>query len=274
MPYKHRARQKSPYPFKKRFRYFLSRLSGTRLQRSQNLLFVAMNGQHYKRLILRDSYIASTIEDNLERFGPSEHFPALVIRYEHEVWVEFIEGPTLRDREVDEQLVAMLADFYAAVCSRNPRQVDLSETPFPDRLQRDLHFLRQMDLLTEETYRYLEALAQRLMPLQVWVGFDYIDPVKKNLVIARDSGRICAIDVESLLDGQLIGTGVAKAFLRWLEPFRAEFFDHLARPGVPDIRPYYAFVELCFLAAWTKMGFLEKKWKYLDPAHFDRFRGL
>ncbi len=271
MPFEFQARQKSHYPFKKRLRYYLSRLAGTRLQKSQKLLFVTMNGRRFKRLVLRDSHLAAEIERNLEHFGSSEHFPPMITRYEHEIWVEYVAGSAIR--EVDADIVAKVADLYAAIYARRPRRVAVAETPFPDRLQRDLRFLNQMGVLTDDAYRDLEAFAARSMPPEVWIGFDYTDPVLKNFVIARESGRACAVDVESLLDGQLIGTGVAKACVRWLEPFREVFFDHLIRPEVPDFHTYFPYVELCFLATWTKMGFLEQKWKYVDSGHFDRFRG-
>jgi hypothetical protein len=96
----------------------------------------------------------------------------------------------------------------------------------------------------------------------------------QNFVITRDSGRVCAVDVESLRDEQLMGVGVARACEKWLGPFREVFFAHLARAGVPDFRAYFPFVELSFLAAIMKMQFLEKKWKNVDPTLFDRFRHL
>lgn len=272
MLYRRRPQQKSPYLPTRRIRYFLSRLFGTRLQKSQHLYFVTIHGQRFKRLILRDSFLASAIEHNLEGFGESEHFPLLIIRYEHEIWVEFIEGD--RIRKVDDQFVEKVADFFAAVYIRQPRHLDITETPFLYRLHRDLHFLKQVNVLTDNVYRELDEAARCLTPRRVWVGFDYTDPVLKNFVINQENGRVSAVDVESLLNDQLIGTGVAKACVRWLEPFRKNFLNHLADKGVPDFQSYLAFVELCFLATWTKTGFLERKWKFVDPALFDRFRRI
>jgi hypothetical protein len=250
----------------------LSRLFGTRLQRSKNLYFVTLNGQRFKRLILRDSYLADEIEQNLERFGASEHFPRLVIRYEHEIWVEFIDGTGIKT--VDEHVVKKMADFYAAVYARRPRYMDTVESPFLYRLHRDLGFLNQVGVLANNVYRELNTTAERLTPKRVWVGFDYSDPVLKNFVITRDGGRLCAVDVEGLVDNQLMGMGVAKASMRWLGPFVKVFFDHLARKEVPDFQSYFPFVELCFLAKWTKRNFFEKKWKVVNPTLFERFRHL
>jgi hypothetical protein len=150
----------------------------------------------------------------------------------------------------------------------------VAESPFPCRLQQNLRFLHQVGVLSAGAYGELEAAAERLRPSQVWVGFDYTDPQLQNFVLTREGGRVCAVDVESLRDEQLMGVGVARACEKWLEPFRELFFAHLARAGVPDFRAYFPFVELSFLAAQTKMQFLEKKWKNVDPALFNRFRRL
>lgn len=272
MSYRRSAHQKSGKSLKKRARYILSRLFGTRLQRYHNVYFVTINGRRFKRLILRDSYLASEMERNLERFGASEHFPPLVICFENEVWVEFVDGTPIQ--EVDERVVKKIADFYAVVYARRPRLVDTAEFPCLRRLHRDLRFLNQVRVLGDSAYRELDAAAERLTPKQVWVGFDYTDPVLKNFVITRDSGRVCAVDVESLQDDQLIGTGVAEARVRWLGPFLEVFFDHLAREGVPDFQSHFPFVELCYLATRTKVGFLKKNWRFVNPALFDRFRRL
>lgn len=265
-------RQESHYSLRKRARFILSRLFGTRLQDTKNLYFVTMNGRRFKRLILRDSYLASEIERSLERFGASEHFPPLVIRYENEIWVEFVRGTSIQ--KADERIVEMMADFFATVYTRRPQQVEAIEAPYLWRLQQDLCFLNQVGVLADGAYRELDAAAERLIPKQVWVGFDYTDAKLDNFVITEETQQVCAVDVESLRDNQLMGIGVAKACVRWLEPFRKVFFDHLARKGVPAFQPYFPFVELCVLANWATRGFFEKKWRFVDPTRFDRFRHL
>ena len=269
MSYQRPARQQSSYLLM-RVRYFLSRLFGTRLARSQKLYFVTMNGRRFKRLVLRDSYLAGEIARNLERFGASEHLPLLVARYGHEVWVEFIDGA--RIQTLDEPVVEKIADFYVAVYTRQPQYVDTAGSPFLRQLHRDLRFLNHVGVLADGIYRELNITAERLTPKRVWVGFDYTDPRLKNFVITRDSCWVCAVDVESLQDNQLIGMGVAKACVSWLEPFRQVFFAHLARKEVPDFQTYFPFVELCFLSKWTKRSFIWKKRKLINPDLFERFR--
>jgi hypothetical protein len=271
IPYQRPARQQSPYLLK-RARYLLSRLFGTRLLNSKSLYFVTMNGQRFKRLILHDSALACEIERNLDCFRVSGYFPPLVTRYEREVWVEFIDGTVIRT--VDESIARKVADFYAAVYARRSRQVDTLTSPFLYRLYQDLRFLNQVGVLADGVYQDLATTADRLAPKQVWVGFDYTDSVRKNFVIARENGRLYAVDVESLADNQLIGMGVAKACVLWLGPLRQVFFAHLTRERVPDFQLYFPFVEMCFLTRWTKQNFFSKKWKAVKPALFERFRHL
>ena len=271
MSFSFRFQQQSPFLLK-RVRYFLSRIFGVRLQKAKSLHFVTINGKRFKRLILCDSYLASTIERNLEHFKESEHFPALATCYEREIWLDYIEG--LPIAVVNEDVVKKMADFYATLYSKQPQCVEAAESRFPHRLHQDLLFLRQIGVFSENLYQELDMVAGRLTPKKLWEGFDYSDPVLKNFVILQDSGKVCAIDVEGLADNQLLGMGIAKACLRWLDPYRSLFFEHLARPHVPDLRENFPFIELCFLAKWTKRAFFEQKWKIIDPTVFERFRHL
>ncbi|MDX1710733.1 MAG: hypothetical protein R3316_06310 [Rhodovibrionaceae bacterium] len=273
MSYRRRPKQEHPYSPIKRLRYLLSRAGGTRLQKSQNLRFVTFNGQRFKRLILRDSFLAAEIERNLLRFGPSERIPPFVIRYEHEIWVEYIPGERLQ--QADDKAARDVAAFYASVNARRARHLPLEETHFHGRLQLDLRFLNKVGMLDDAALAELEEGAEALKPADVWVGFDYTDPVLKNFVRRQDSGAVAAVDVESLEDDQLIGTGAAKACLRWMEPHRDAFLEAYAAGGeAPDFRPYFGYVELCFLVAYKKLMFMERKWKHVDPGVFDRFRRL
>lgn len=239
--------------------------------KSQDLHFVTINGRWFKRLILGDSYMAAQIEENLTKFGPSDLVPPLVSRFEDEVWVEYVDGRPIRD--LNEEIVRKLAEFYATVHVRRPRMVAIEETGRPARLFQDLRFLSQAGILDTAKYEALAEAAGRLIPEQVAIGFDYVDPVLKNFVIRDDTGGICAIDVESLRDDQVIGTGVARACVHWLAPHREVFFEHFARAGGPPFTAYFPFVEFCLRARWTKTNYLTGKLKYVDPALFDRFLG-
>lgn len=245
-------------------------LSAGWLRKSQRRRFVRVNGQICKRLLLHDSHLAAEIERNLEAFGPSVMFPPLITRFENEIWVEFIPGEKLT--RSDDRVVAAMAGFYSALYARAPRQVALAETPYADRVQRDLRFLHRAGLIDEATWRDLAAAAEALAPPRLWLGFDYVDPVLKNFIWRADSGRLCAVDVESLVCDQPLGTGIAKAAVHWLDP--AQRAGLLARldPAVPDFRADLPFVELAFLARWTKTKLLTGKTHLVDPARLMPFR--
>lgn len=264
------APETTAFRLARRARYLLSRVVGNRLQNSQRTRFVTRNGRRFKRLILRDTALAAEFERNLDAFTGSPHFPQVAIRYEHEVWLEYVEGSPIP--AVDVPLVEKIADFYAVTYRLRPHTAPLAETSIPFRLRRDLHVLNRVGILSDATHRALDSAADALAPETVWIGFDYVDAVLKNFIVTRRNERVCGIDVESLRDGQLIGTGVAYALARWLDPFRSVFFQRLFRDeDVPDFRPYLPFVELCLTAAWTKLYFFEKKWKRIRPETFDRF---
>ncbi len=269
MSYRSLPKQESASSLVRRLRYVMSRLGGTRLQKSQSARFVTFNGQRFKRLILRDSFLAAEIERNLTHFGPSDLVPPFVIRYEHEIWVEYVDGESLS--EGNEADARDLAAFLAAVNARRTREVPLDDTRFDGRLRLDLRFLHRVGVLGDDAYRGLCRSAEELRPAQVAIGFDYTDPVLKNFVRRADSGAVCAVDVESLEDAQLIGTGAARAFLRWMEPYRGAFFEAYRAQGGPELEPGFGYVELCLLAGYMKLMFMERKWRHLDPQVFERF---
>lgn len=261
--------QVSPF-LGKRVKYFLSRLFGTRLQKAKGLHYVTVNGHRFKRLILCDSFLATQIEEYLEAFQESGYFPPLIARYEHEIWLDYVEGVPIRS--VDEDFVLKIAEFYATMYGANPALVNARQSPFPERLLLDLRFLLQIGVLPQATYKDLQVAVADLIPDQVWVGYDYTDPVLKNFLQRSENGRICVVDVDGLAGNQLLGIGVAKACVRWLGPYRSLFFSAIANHGAPDVQKYFSFVELCFLAKWMKRAFLEHDWKVIDSTLFERFR--
>ena len=265
------VRQRSAHSWIRRLRYWTSRIHGARLQKSQRVYFVTIEGRCFKRLIEPDSYTAACIAGNLTRFGETDRLPGLVTEYEREVWVDFLPGHALG--RIDEKLARQVADFFAVLYAREARLLPSVATPFPARLRRNLRFLGGVGVLDAAFRADLEEAAERLVPDELWVGFDYTDAVRKNFIAAADDGRICAIDVESLASDELIGVGFAKAAERWLGSHRGDFLDQLQRPGVPDFRPYLPFVELYFLAHWMQRAFLERKWRFVGAERFERFRG-
>jgi hypothetical protein len=242
---------------------------GGGLQKSQRLYFVTLNGQRYKRVVFQDSATAAAIEDRLERLGFAAAFPRVVTRYENELWLEFIKGRPATAGSPE--LAEALAGFYGFLYRHAPRQQPLAQTRLALRLERDLDFLHRSGLLNDALHSRLRETAATLQPAELWTGFDYVDPVLKNLVPHERGGGLCAVDVESLVDGVPLGTGVAKALLHWLAPWEDRFWSRLAAEQTPEIRPAFPFVALCFNARWSKTKVLTGKGHVVSARRFERF---
>lgn len=236
---------------------------------TQRVYRVTIRDHHFKRIIMADSHQSQGIAKNLGAFADTEIFPRLVFSKERELWVEFIAGRAL-DR-VDAEAAEQVARLLATVNGRRPRCVPLDDTPYLHALRMDLRFLEQVGVLGGDAVRDLVTRAEACAPPHVWIGYDYTDPILKNFVRA-DDGRLVAVDVESLDADQLIGTGAAKACVRWLGPHRDLFLATMRDAGAPDFQSYLSFVELHFLAYWTKASFLEGKHRYVDSGLFEPFR--
>jgi len=271
VPHRIRIKQRSATSWLRRLRYRLSRLAGARLQKSQRIYVVEINGHRFKRTIQPDSYTAECIERSLEAFAESDRLPGVAIQYERELWVEFIDGERLKS--ADGEVVRAVAELFSILHRNNPRLVATDETRFGTRLRRSLRFLHRVGVLNADVYADLREAAQRLQPTSVWVGYEYTDAILKNFIVAADDGRTCAIDVESLAADELIGMGYAKASQFWLGEYKAEFLEHLSGHGGPDFRPYLPFVELYFLSQWMQRAFIEQKWRFVDASRFEPFRG-
>ena len=182
--------------------------------------------------------------------------------------MEFIDGR--RVERVDDALIDALAGLFCVLMRRAPRRVPLCDTPWLANLELDLAFLARVGVLGAAQAQRLGAVARERAPAEVWVGYDCIDAILKNFVWA-DGGGLRAVDVESLGADVLLGTGAAKASLRWLGARRGDFLARLSELGAPDFMPYFDFVELAFRAFWQKSSFLEKKRRFVDPGIFARF---
>ena len=233
------------------------------------MYLVTINGRRYKRVVLPDAHHAAQVAARLREFGPSGIYPSLILEREREVWVEFVEGELLRSPTPE--AVDGIADLLAILLKRAPRRLPLAETPFLHELEVDLRFLSEVGVLTPVIAAELTQRARARAPETLWVGHDCTDTILKNFVRTPE-GRVRAVDVESLGADQLLGSGPAKACLRWLGPSRERFLSRLREAGVPDFLAYFDFVELCFVAFWTKSSFLEGKARFVDPSLFERFR--
>lgn len=235
--------------------------------KSQAVYFVDHNGQRYKRVVFGDSRQAEIVEADLRAVPLKARFPRLIERHENEVWVEFVPGrrPDLADAADLDLLAGFFADLYAADSELSA----LAQTSCHEQLHTDLWFLGRSGVLTVERAAALTRHADDIKPDLVWQGFDYVDPVGKNFVVA-DHG-LMAIDVESLQSRRLLGTGVAKCRVHAPGLNVGAFIRGVVERGAPDFSEQYRYVELCFLAGWTKRKLLTGKRRYLQPHRFDDF---
>jgi hypothetical protein len=253
-----------------RLRVSMLRLMRRLPRKAQRLSFVEIGGGRYKRIVLRDSYLAAEMARVHEAFGPTPHLPAVIAHHENEVWAQFVAGDPIAAGESGVR--EALADFFVALYARAPQRTVTAGSPFPARLRRDLEFLRGAGVLSPALHADLAQRAADLAPAELWVGYEYTDAARKNFIRRADCGALCGVDIEALRDGQMIGVGIARAALTWL-PDAMAFLDLLARPGVPDVRPYYRYLELSHLARWTKTKVLTGKTRFVDAGRFAAFLG-
>lgn len=236
--------------------------------KTQKAYFVTLNGRRYKRLILGDAWQAARIERELDSFEPGQCFPPLVLRHENELLLDYVEGRPFNASDPSDR--ERLARFYAALYRRDPRRVAAQGLPLAGRLERDLRFLVDVGILAPSDLPALQSRAGHLQPEHLWVGFDYVDPVEKNFV-CTESG-LAAVDVESLVSDEALGAGIAKARIHWLDDALVEsFLETMAAAGAPDVSAQLPYVELCFLAGWTKRKYLQGKHRFVQPSRLKRF---
>jgi hypothetical protein len=231
---------------------------------------IEIGSARFKRLTLPDSWTAEQLARSLERFRSQQRFPGLIAQSGSELLLEWVEGSPIGE-PLDEAACDQLGDFFAALYAQGRETVATRSAGFAQALRLDLTFLGQVGVLDGSALPELERAAEALAPEQVYLGYDYLDPIARNFVITPP-GRLVAVDVEELMPGQLLGSGVAKAVLRTPGARRERLLAGIRRSAGLDLAPVMPFVELSFLAAWTKRALLKGRAKLVSPELFDRFR--
>ena len=255
-------KQKAAYSLSKRiFSYFRSS-AGVLLKR-MDVSFVSLGKKQYKRINCIDNYTPIHMQDILAQVAKSRYFPKTLIRYENEIWVEFVLGDIVK--KIDGHFIQQITAFYSYLYQRASKLKN-SEN-FVGAALIDLEFLMDMELLSEHEHQQLQQLLLKSAPENVWVGLDYTDALLKNFVQEKGSNRLVAIDIESLQDNRLIGFGLAKAHTTWMTQEQFEqIIDEMCKNETPDFYNYYLFVLLCFRARWLKSLFLRNKKKRINPS--------
>lgn len=243
--------------------YFLGGVS-----KAQAVYFVEHRGHRYKRVVFGDSRQAELVELNMQAVAVASALPRLILRHEREVWVEFVHGRALDPTSATD--LTELATFYADLYRGGAHHVALADTAWHEKLQTDLWFLARSGVLASSRAEEITRHAEDIKPETVWQGYDYVDPVAKNFVVATDGLK--AIDIESFQADQLLGTGIAKAGIHWPDFGADDFVARMIECGAPDFRAQQRYTELCFIAGWTKRKVLTGKHRYIQPERFDGFR--
>jgi hypothetical protein len=231
---------------------------------------VEIGGARFKRLTLPDAWTAAQLARSLERFRSHQVFPAVIEQSASELLLEFVEGAPIPDPLGDADC-DRLAGFFAVLYAQGRHAVETRAGGFGEALRLDLAFLGQVGVLDAAALPELLRAAETLAPAQVYVGHDYLDPIARNFVITP-AGRLVAVDVEELMPNQLLGSGVAKAVLRTPGARRDRLLDGIRRTAGLDLAPVMPFVELAFLAGWTKRALLKGRAKLVRPELFEPYR--
>jgi hypothetical protein len=248
----------------------LRRFVLNRFVRAKHTRVVRLGGRPYKRVTLPDSHVASAVARNLMPFRDSGVFPRLIAIEDNELVLEFVAGTELTE-PIDRALVDRFVGFFSVIYSVDRKRVKLSETDFERELRENLDFLQDVSILSRQLRRDLAASQERITPNEVWVGYDYLDPLLKNFILTNDD-RLVAVDVEDLCPDRLIGGGVAKSVLRAFPADREQLLDGLASRANLELRPEMPFIELHFLAQWTQCAFLKGSEKLIDASLFESHR--
>lgn len=212
--------------------------------KSNTVSFIDFDRQRYKQVRFPSVFEARRVEELVRRMRSSGLFPGFVFRLESTLWVRYVTGTSVDPRR--DQDVAAVTAFFATLYRHEAHRVDLDETDLHERLLDNLQVLVEVDVLKDNRGAELAGLADRLRPERVWMGVEYIDPLRKNFIVT-DQGAV-GIDIEAIHADQLLGIGLAKARLRWFDQPRDTLLDRLIEQGAPDIRVQYDYASLSFLA--------------------------
>jgi hypothetical protein len=232
------------------------------LAKRQTVHLVQVGDLRAKRVAFAHASQAVSVEHALETLRDSGVAPQPIARYANELWVEFVEGTPL-DASAPPP-VEGLARVFQHLYRTDAGELAREDLDFARDVHRDLQVLRAAGVIDQETCTLLERRAETWCPARVFTGCDYVDARPGNFLRTAE-GRLRIIDVESLVSGEWIGTGAARAWLRWPGLEREALLSELTALGVPRFADYADFLELRFVARWTKRCLLQRKLQLVEP---------
>jgi hypothetical protein len=232
----------------------------------QRVYRVTIEGRELKQIVFPESAQAERTAALLDALADTGLLPRRIARYHNELWVEFIAG-----RELDPRAPAPTSELgalFAALYARAPRALP-DAAPLRAEVTSQLALLRDVGVLDADTLRALERRCLSDPLPRLARGYDYLDARPGNFL--RDtSGRLRIVDLESVAADEPLGTGAARAWLRWPGLAREALLAEILKSGGPDLAPAAAFLELRFAAAWTLRSLLMRKPQLVEPALFRR----
>jgi len=224
--------------------------------KTHHVHFVQHAGQACKRVRFSTQSEAQAVVSALRALadGPAGRcVPALIDHDADTVWVAYV--PEDRPQQVaDTHLDEAVLGFFERLYATTPRHNQDPSTALL-ALQSDLQRLVAAGQLSASEADALHALAVRLKPETLCCGIDYVDAIRGNFVLSE--GQAIGIDIEALAPDQALGTGLAKAELRWLQ---APLSEVLSRSGLAE---QYPFVRLCFIARYCREKLDQRKPRHL-----------
>jgi len=250
-----RLRRSSANPAWRRLHHAWQRLVGHERYKSNAVHFVHFGSERYKQVDFPSVLEARRVEGILRATQGTQLFPTFVHRLESTLWVRFVAGNTV-DADNPAHLDGV-HEFFAGLYRHDPVRVALTDTDLHQRLLIHIETLAEVQWIDADRARRLATLAERLKPESVWLGLEYVDALKKNLVFG--AAGVVGIDVEAAWDGQLLGIGLAKARMRWLNAPATPILERLAALGAPDLAEQYAYAHLTFLAQYGVQNLFRSK---------------
>ena len=246
-----------------RVRRLWRRLSGGPYK-AQRVYRVRVGEVDAKRIVVSHASEAKRLEASLDALRPTRLLPAVIARYRNELWVEYLEGLPLPG--AGPPPVAALAELLGILYAQPSRCIEGQSRELAEPVERNLELLERSGVIDSACRSRLRDRADAWSPDRAWLGYDYLDLRRANLL--EVDGGLRLIDVESVVSDELLGTGAARAWLRWPGLERSALLKALARPEVPDFEGYADFLELRFLSRWTLRCLLQRKAHLVEPTLF------
>jgi hypothetical protein len=234
--------------------------------KSNRTRYVDFPSHRYKEIRFPSISEARRVEHNLCRLRDLGTLPGFVFRLESTVWVRYVNGSIIDPARESHR--AGLIDFFARLYGQDARLLALEQTDVPHRLAENVRTLSEVGVLDTETASAVTRHAQLLQPATVWIGFEYIDALRKNFIASDD--RVVGIDVEAIHADQLLGIGLAKATHRWFDYPRDALLTELHDRGVPDLGAQYGYAALSFLCNYAVQCVFRGKYRQVGQSDFER----